>query len=436
MQPRPCSCTPMCKMRTTNPIAIRATREKGITFGESSVYRRSERACSTVARRLTSYVVLAHDPAVRDVAADYWLHSEPYYRDVVSWLTANTAEDPEAVAVLRALIARPADVTTERHLEAHLGALLDERPQLLAEALRIVRSADEEVYIDYFLGPRHSGTAVPVQLEDLRRRAEEVPRRRADPGAEIHVVLPVMERQGTGRIRNLVASLLALRDQSVGPEHYRVSVVEFDDYPRWRHVIEPLADHYLHVQGDGRFNKSWAINVGVRENSGSARLLCLLDADIIVDRNFLERNRARFSDPGHDAHIPHTECLSLDVVASHEVIDSRCFAGESEAPLHVARGLLLRHAPGGCLWTRPDLFHRIGGLDERYSGWGGEDEDMLIRLAAAGRCAQFDDVMLHLSHTRPPMRRTDGEPLNAHIQAGTWCGAAGYGMLSGPQSVS
>ena len=84
------------------------------------------------------------------------------------------------------------------------------------------------------------------------------------------------------------------------------------------------------------------------------------------------------------------------------------------------------------MWIRSALFHRTGGLDERYAGWGGEDEDMIVRMAAAGSIARFDDVMVHLAHRRPPVRTSDGEPFDAHIPVGSWTGRSGYGVPTGP----
>jgi hypothetical protein len=57
-------------------------------------------------------------------------------------------------------------------------------------------------------------------------------------------VVPFRDRGPGLRLRNLLACLLALRDQSVPRSSYQVVVVETDDEPRLRDSIEPRTDHY------------------------------------------------------------------------------------------------------------------------------------------------------------------------------------------------
>jgi len=418
----------MCELRAANPMRVRPTRSGGASFAAASAYRRAEPSTGQLATRVTGYVVLTHDPAVPEVAADYWMHSEPFYRAVTGPVEAQLGAD---LAYWR-LVAHPTDPDAELALSARVATLLGDDPEL-AEELRLrVDVADDNVYINYFRGPGYTPNAPEAGLERLTGLAERAASRPSGSGDEVLVVIPLSDRDGAGRIRNLMACLLALRDQTMPAADYRVTVVEFDDRPRWQPLIEPLADHYLHLAGHGLFNKSWTLNAGVRHTLGAARTLCLLDADILVDREFLARNHARLAGPGHDAHLPHTEMLSLDVPASDRLIEQRCGRGTRDVPLAGARGLLLRDVPGACLWITPELFERVGGFDERYRGWGGEDEDMLYRVASAGSVVQFDDVFTHLAHQRPAMRRGDGQPFNAHLPVGTWTGEQGYGALDRP----
>ncbi|MBE1498209.1 hypothetical protein H4696_005309 [Amycolatopsis lexingtonensis] len=417
----------MCELRAANPMRIRPTRPGGSgTFAAVSPYRRAVPATGDLAARVASYVVLTLDPAVPDVAADYWMHSERFYRAVADPVAARLGGD----LAHRRLVAHPTDADAERALAARVAELLEADPALAEELAARADVADDNVYINYFRGPGYGPGARTADLERLTGLAAKAPSHPDGRGEEVLVVVPISDRDGAGRIRNLMACLLALRDQTMPASDYRVTVVEFDEKPRWRDRIEPLADRYLHVEGSGLFNKSWTVNAGVRHTLGAARTLCLLDADILVDRDFLARNHARFAEHGHGAHLPHTEMLSLDAQASDHLIEQRCGHGTPDVPLAGARGLLLRDVPGACLWLTPELFTEVGGLDERYRGWGGEDEDMLYRVANAGSVVQFDDVFVHLAHRRPAMRRADGAPFNAHVPVGTWTGEQGYGELA------
>jgi len=251
------------------------------------------------------------------------------------------------------------------------------------------------------------------------------------------VIIPFRDAERGARLRNVIACLLALADQDPVDAAVRVTLIEADTSDRSRADIEPLADRYLHVYKDGRFNKSWTVNVGLRDaqrfGSGHARrLACILDADILVERSFLAANLARFEASGHRAHLPYRWSLSLDGPATRHAIRRRLIDRAASVELDSLRGLLLREPPGFCLWAESDLLHGVGGFDERFEGWGGEDDDVTGRIARHTPLARFDDPMLHLDHPRPEMTREDGTPNNGHLLGShlgeqAWTGAHGYG---------
>ncbi|MGI5530385.1 glycosyltransferase family 2 protein [Streptomyces syringium] len=372
----------------------------------------------TLAERLTAYAVLAHDPAVPGIAADYWELSEPHYRAVDALLSGFLAARPEAAQPYKDLVADPTALAPQLELRRRLARSLaaddgEERARLAAA----VEEADRHIWIDYQVG--EGGEAAPAGTPAASPGTASGP-------AVVHIVIPFRDRDAGGlRTRNLLACLRALADQGPGPAHH-VTVVETDDRPRSRARLEPLVDRYVFAENPGLFNKSWAVNVGARTVPDSVPYLCVLDADILVDRSFVRRNVDRIATGAHGTHLPFRWSLSLDEPSSLRAIHARTAAGLPDVPESTLRGLLLREPPGGCVWVRTEVFHGVGGFDERYEGWGGEDDDVIARLTAAAGVVRFEDPLLHLNHPRPRMTR-DGVPFNAHIEPLSWTAEAGYG---------
>jgi hypothetical protein len=179
------------------------------------------------------------------------------------------------------------------------------------------------------------------------------------------------------------------------------------------------------------------VNVGLRRGgmpgeSGTAPVTCVLDADILVARDYVSSNVARIDGGDHEVHLTYRRMFSMDVPSTDIAIHTRLTRGAATSDMHALRGLLLRDTPGGSLWARTEALHRVGGFDERYEGWGGEDDDVIARLSQHAAFTVFDDPLLHLNHPRPPMTRDDGQALNGHLLENhrgdaAWTGDDGYG---------
>jgi GT2 family glycosyltransferase len=250
----------------------------------------------------------------------------------------------------------------------------------------------------------------------------------ADP--LVLVVIPFRDRSvGGERIRNLVACLRSLRDQTLEAANYRVCVVESDERSRWQKLISGHADQYLFAPKAGAFNKCWAVNVGVVNAAPQAPLICILDADSLVDRDFLRRNSERFQRPGTGAFLPFRDLLYLDARSSQYAIAARCIAGNPEVGWEQLRGFLVHRPPGMCMWLRRDVFEAVNGMDERYEGWGREDLDFVLRVQLATAFVHFDDPMLHLDHPTAA-HLVDGQTVNAHLPFLSWAPEQPIGQIN------
>jgi hypothetical protein len=374
------------------------------------------------ARRLADYVVLAHDPAVREQAVDFWELSQPHYDAVAAAVAACLGDHERLCESYRALAREPGSVAAYRRF----ARLAEGIPRDgLAD---IVAAADDGIFIDHWLGPGYTEPVPSVALSDLR------PPRHSPSGAaagqrEALIVIPFGDDAAGRRLRNVLACLRALRDQSAEAGSYAVCVVEASDSARWREEIESAAECYLYAHKPGAFNKSWAVNVGVANSPVAGHYLCVLDSDILVDHDFVQRNVGRLRQGNHAAHLPFQWAFNLCESASSRAIRQRVLDGQPDVLPEDMRGFLKRGSPGGCLWVRADAFHQVGGFDERFEGWGGEDDDVDARLAQVGSFVRYDDPLVHLFHPRPVMT-SDGAMLNAHIQQATWPRDSPFGNIS------
>lgn len=348
-----------------------------------------------------SSVLLAADPFAQEAAVDYWDMSAVAHMGVISGIQQHGA--PDVVLALEAVLLAPDDPAKVSKL-ARLVArdAQGESPewtQIGAQALR----ADGLGRLAAHLGTEYRAGGAAVTVADLI--ALTLSKQRAVPAvlaAPVCIIVPFRDRTATrSRLRNLLACLRAVEDQSVERESYRVVVVEADDEPRWRSLLAPVVDEYVHLTSPGHFNKAWAVNVGVVQCAGGAELLCVLDADVLVDQQFIERNIARFEVRGAQAHLPFRDALCLDDASSHYAITERVLERRPEISLASVRGVVLRRPPGHCVWVRRGLFERVGGFDERFEGWGGEDLDLVFRLEVVGAVDRYPDSLLHLHHERP-----------------------------------
>ena len=141
--------------------------------------------------------------------------------------------------------------------------------------------------------------------------------------------------------------------------------------------------------GHEPFNRSASRNTAV----AAARSY---DAIVICDADFLpplEACEAALEAASRDGrlHQPFTEALYLT---------------EPETASYLASGILPARSgddlTGGCYVISPESWLEVGGMDERFKGWGGEDD--AFRIAAEtllGPRIHHQGVMPHLYH--PPV---------------------------------
>ena len=213
----------------------------------------------------------------------------------------------------------------------------------------------------------------------------------------------------------LAAIILTYRGEPTGHRHanlltvlaflaktpeWPVIVVEQDIVPQ---LTEPLPHprcSVLFAYNPGPFNKAWGFNVGARRFGGP--VLVFTDADLIVPE-LLPRAVTHCMNSVQVVK-PYRQVLDLSPEATQHLR-----AGDAKAleqTLHQAKSRTAQgeFAPlcGGAFAIRQKTFFALGGWDERFVGWGGEDDAFSFKVQRARLSTlEFDDVAaLHLYHPR------------------------------------
>ncbi len=156
----------------------------------------------------------------------------------------------------------------------------------------------------------------------------------------------------------------------------------------------------LFAYNPGPFNKGWGLNVGVRAARGS--LLVFGDADLLCPGLPAAIDLARAGAP---VVRPFGSVLDLPPDASARLRQDLTRLGDPAlARAGVPRTAQGEHPPlcGGCVLFHPDIFILLGGWDERFLGWGGDDDAMGIKVQRAALPARVleTETAFHLEHGR------------------------------------
>jgi len=168
---------------------------------------------------------------------------------------------------------------------------------------------------------------------------------------------------------------------------FEVIVVEQDDNPK---LFPPFPKHieYKFILNGGEYNRSWGLNVGARMSLGEILVFC--DSDILISDEDLRYCVNLMRDNGIDTIDPKGNLWETPIKEYDEKILER----------HEKKRVHLNFS-GGIILINRNAFMRIGGWDERFVGWGGEDNAMTLKILncpglVATKCEGMDTY--HLSH--------------------------------------
>jgi len=241
----------------------------------------------------------------------------------------------------------------------------------------------------------------------LRRCLADAPiARRPSPARplgpqEIPDLSVLIGHRGEQRLPLLLATLESLAAQR--DVRLECLVIEQDDEPRiaaslptWvRHVHAPP-----HTPG-AAYNRSHTFNVGARHARGS--VLLLHDNDMLVPVGYGQRVLERI-DRGFEVVNPKRFVFYLQQDRSEAV-------RQGGSPADGPAGTIVQNLEaGGSMAIRADTYRAIGGMDETFVGWGGEDNEFWDRCLTRPTWIWGYEPIVHLWHPSQPHKLRSDNP--------------------------
>lgn len=199
----------------------------------------------------------------------------------------------------------------------------------------------------------------PIEFSECRSRACAKP--------YFSIIIPV---GGRDRLHILPLVLDTFYGQS--RDDFEIIVVEHSSEAHYHWVAHRgVVYEHIPMPSGGSFNKSLAFNRGVSLARGE--VVVLHDADVLVPCRFLE-SVSQLLEMGYEAVRPMRFLFGLGESDSKELVSNRNLEQLSTIDY------IHQNFPGLNTALRKAVYWAIGGHDERFVGWGGEDNEFLERL--------------------------------------------------------
>lgn len=253
----------------------------------------------------------------------------------------------------------------------------------------------------------HAPRVLPVLGRRLMERAlKDHPIRRSvrsDAGLGLPELSFVIGHRGSERVPHLLATLEGIAGQR--RLDFECIVVEQEARSRLDGVLPTWVRH-LHTPPptpDTPYSRSWAFNCGAEAARGA--LLVLHDNDMLVPADYGAEILARARE-GYE--VINLKRFIFYLGESH----TRAFFRGSLRLLDAAPERILQNAEaGGSVALTRAAFDRIGGMDESFIGWGGEDNEFWERAQTCRVWPYGYLPLVHLWHPNQPGKQARDNPM-------------------------
>jgi hypothetical protein len=206
---------------------------------------------------------------------------------------------------------------------------------------------------------------------------------------DISVIIP---HRGVER-RELLE--VTIRNWATFGDRVEVIVVEQDAESRLKTL--PGNTRYLHLPHPvqpAAWHKCYAFNTGAQLARG--RILVCHDSDLIVPSRYVREIDKNLLQRGYDVVYPQRFLFYLKQADTAALLR----AGNLEQLRSCTPEMVKQNWVGGTFAIRTEAFWRVGGFDERFTGWTGEDREFYDRCQVLNGWFHGYIPFIHLWH--PP----------------------------------
>jgi GT2 family glycosyltransferase len=190
--------------------------------------------------------------------------------------------------------------------------------------------------------------------------------------------------------------------KSIAP-NAEVMLIEQDATPALQETLRKDV-RYVHAYNKGSYNRSWAFNIAAKLTDRPV-LFCMDNDVLLKSHTFYHAVNEKVGSGEFEIYKPYWWFLDLPLKRTHEFKNNGFKFQWADNTLHI-RCPHIYWMMGGCVCVNRKKFLEIGGYNEKFRGWGGEDDEFSIRaraLANTGKVANgelYDFNLYHLFHNR------------------------------------
>ncbi|MBS0201603.1 MAG: glycosyltransferase [Planctomycetes bacterium] len=150
------------------------------------------------------------------------------------------------------------------------------------------------------------------------------------------------------------------------------------------------------------WHKSWAYNVGARIATGD--VLIFQDGDVCPPQRYASEVARTILQDGYDVASIQRFLFYLDPATTRRI--EECNSLE----IGCTPERVFQNWKGGTIAVRREAFFNLGGFDEGFVDWGGEDDEFYHRCSAVRHCRFGYVPFVHLWHRPQPDRKASDNP--------------------------